>query len=1518
MPRMIDRTIGLGGLGDIQTPPHLLGAQWRDCDHVRVLDGPRIRQWGGHQRMGMRLLDANLGAAGNRIDLVAFSQHWLRKPTGQGIVAVDRNSETAGRILGGAYHSGGINGDLFFGQPVQTAGSGLSDIEVRGIWEGGELSATNRGILKVQIVSGDPASPNTKRISVDGGTTWGAPSNIVAGEWFTVGGGIEARFLAATGHDSGDTWTIPVGGRPMLVGSMNRRGPHQYPRFVGADGKTLIFDEWNRVLVHEGQGAVREAGLEKPHIKPSVRAHLSIQDDDLNSDADDIGETDDDPISWVAISPVTVSRQTTNPDPADGAAYIKLVVPYSLHAGKVNLAYVNKSGTIKADLRRVRVYLRGKWTRGIVKGGSLAIVFNDGTALGGTTSKYAIIRNAIFGSKWTRCDCEIRVGNNDFNYQSIGLRMWRSIGASGNVYDFAEGGMVLYMDRLDTEAEAGGGGEPTVGPSEVFRREGEWYFRFSWHSRALKRTSAPSPVSDPLKLDGEAVRLDLSGWYPGVQAGLQNSPPDWADSVIVYAGNVNFGQDQRLGRGISFFRVTPPDGIELARLSDPDGIGQLVVDLSDETAVGELNDESPNTEQDPFFNGLPLPGRWAVSDGPVIVSGGQSPAKHKFNVANGSGLVTAYDTGDPETTVHIGKWMEGRIFHRLGDSKLYRVVKALDTDDDGVLDALWIGTDFDPTLQEMTALYQGETGEGVDCIISGDDNEIAWTNVTGPLGVDIEASSPAARSRPFAGDDRPVTAIKLDEFLFILGEKSVAIYKQNTGTLEDLPTLGSGSSLVPNTRYSSPAVVRGPSCGAPDTACVAPDGTAYWLGMNGQLYMAKANQVAEHPLSPRIASILSGKGFLSDTKSMRHSWMTYFEDGQGKYLYLGVVSSPKPVGVSFVEAAEDERSFALVVGDNSVPVIVDAGATYAYPWFTDGPLVSDWPNQQPLHPTHFHPFSPRPWTYIGTLSGTDYYEWIDPWGVQVLASSAAIFGWAAPWDLDQLGDGEVELVDLPAGLAIETGKNSFWPTNTAALDPPYHDLEFNKPDHKCYRFNIKTSAEAGRLFTSYNLEVGVDTGYPDKTGLDDMTIPREAKGMGFWVMSDETIPAGKLRFTFVSDYWASPYQITYGTEIPADTWHFVYLDFVANPPAEAFYTGTDAGRLYPWKDKDGNEIVGFDWDEFGIDLTGPVSIETNLYVTGGRLIFDEYSVVVGEPSEPLMDADCTSYSGLIEQGTMDADFEYGILIDLGRGLILPGSDCRFTRPVSEPGAGCAVAGQPMAQRFWGTRDGYIHRTFDDGWLSWGGPSSMFIFGAEAGNAGGAATFNIDRSFAGAPDKLSLPVDIDGNGLLSGLLAAKISANLSVETRRIQSNTAGTVTVAENWSNAPVDTDKIIIGELHAVFHSSEFRTQFESLMREWFVTCHERISTESHPSLVNIEPFVKAEIYSASGGAYQSELSDGPSATAIAKRSDFEQGDGFREIAPVTSKARSVKFTMRGGQTGQTDWSNFQARERIHERESMR
>lgn len=957
MPRRQSMPLPLTGLGSVELMEDHDERGWADCDRARLIGSQRdtLTTWGGCNRVGMALYKPELHGANdaNRIAIMRACQRYVRKASGHVLAAVDMNASNSGRILGLAFHPKGINGCQLVHEPVQTTGSGLDDLETRGVWTDEDSSA----IVAVRI--DNTGSPDTFRWSLDGGDNWDATGVSITGGWQTLSGGIQVRFGATTGHTLNNEWTFCAGGRPGLANTMHRPQGHTYPAFAGAAGKTLITHGLDRVLVDDGR-KVRDAGLRAPRIQPQASSIGNLPGTGLGID---IGRTEENPVEWVALADgVTVARATATPSPADGSAYVEITPPYQYTQGKMLWAYVNTSGTIPATARRIKGWIQV--TRSPVDDyrepeKMFGIALFSGADCTGTRVNVTI-NNKLPGYKWVHWDRKWEEG--EFAYASIALYQRQTMHENPST-------VLLDKIEVDGDADAAADAEEPAAISSVFTGPGEWRFCFTWLNRETGQESAPSPVSDALDLDGTAASLDLSGAFPGMPGGGQNAAPAGADAVHIYAWTDSFGVDSRT-QGYQFFRVTPAGGIAVGELVNEttaeaeadagntgngtlsglritgevpsqtitvtalgngptasfsvvgsvsgafdnatsgsvyksatgavrfeisDGgtawqtgdhfditvtteareDGKLIATLADPLDQGDITSQP----KAPFFLQIPQPGHLAIADGNLIVTAIQpSYEVGEFTWTNGSAVITPVDSGNSSTTPEIGVWMEGRTIKRRGEDKTYYVVRALDTNDDGVLDALWIASQFDSKENEFIGIYDGTTGDG-KAIIGGDEQSIWWTNNTGELGVDVESSSPLNTLRVMPAGDRIVGGGKSGEFLWILGSKNTFVLRQDPGALSDIPE---------TTAYSNPLHL--PDLGLMARRCWAPlpDGTALFISRDGELMIANGNTYRPHPASDRLKAFLAGYGLLTDTDQLAHAWMAVIRSVHGFYLYIGL------------------------------------------------------------------------------------------------------------------------------------------------------------------------------------------------------------------------------------------------------------------------------------------------------------------------------------------------------------------------------------------------------------------------------------------------------------------------------------------------------------------------------------------------------------------------------------------------------------------------------------------------------
>jgi hypothetical protein len=866
MPMRDAKAMSLLGLGDLRLPSSEREGRLRDCDKARTIGGAVLAAWPGYQRVGMRFLNHSVygspdeaafvdqfAALHPRIQIFRFPQHYMRKDLGHGLVAVDRNTATDGRILGLGFHEAGLLGTQIVGEPILLRDDvdGLNDLSVRGVFS---LEGSSRVYL-IEITSA--ATPDVFRWSEDGGQTYTSSVNVT-GDWQTLSNGVEIKFAATTGHTDGQVWALAAGNRPTLAAHLFRQGNNDWVNFVGTKEKTLIATAWDRVLADDGR-KVRPAGIIAPHIKPQVTPDTT--------GGVDVGQTNTTPIEWTAVSPASVALSTTAPIPDGETRVVNVTIPSSIRAGKVDLGYNNISATIASTVKRVRVKLYGDFERGYIAENKFSLVFATAVALGGTRVVIKC-RQRIKAREWTQIDLPWDQSTN-FALESVGLRLHGSIGPG----KFTSGNLLIRVSQLEHD-------NSTAAVSTLFSSPSNWRFRFTWYDRTRRRESAPSPYTEPLKLAGSGIKLDIAGYFPGMQAGLLNSAPEGVDAVMIYVSNDEWGQDSRLGRGLVFRRLSPTDGNALTEFTTGSQ-SQLTLTFSDEDEKQFVN--AQNNPQEPFYNRHPPSGNWMAADGDRVIIGDR-PGLHltgEWTFTNASRLVVPVEAADTDDQAVVGEWMEGREFRRDGDDRIYTIVKTLDTDDDGILDALWIGDDFDPEVQDMTTPYQGASGNGRAQILP-DKRRIYWTNKT-EMGVDLEAASIVNQIELFPVGDGVVGGGKVGEFLYVIGHQNCFIFRQNTGALDNSPA-------TTGTAYLDPLHLRGVGLIGRRAWVNLSSGEALFISNKGELYVAAGGGISPHPASPRLASWLAGKGFLADTRRARELFLERKQDGEKQLLYIGVMS----------------------------------------------------------------------------------------------------------------------------------------------------------------------------------------------------------------------------------------------------------------------------------------------------------------------------------------------------------------------------------------------------------------------------------------------------------------------------------------------------------------------------------------------------------------------------------------------------------------------------------------------------
>jgi hypothetical protein len=1489
----------MGGLGDLDAPPDSIVQDWRDCDRARVMrsgDVDILTHWMGFNRGPIKLFDAALhGAAQDKLQIFRLSEEMIRKERGHGIAIVDRSTNTEGRVLALSHHSEGRLGTQLASLPVLTTGSGVDDLTVDSNWTGDRTTAP---IYLIEIDA--EGTPDTFKWSNDNGETFTTGVNVET-SFITIG---DARIKWATTdtHTLGDVWTFTAGNRSHLAKTINRRGAHNYPAIAAIDAKTMMVMPWDVPFVDDGD-EIRRALMSGPKIRPRVLTEFS------GSDATDVGDTDNAVTSWADRTggQVTVASANTAPTPASGATdYVRLTIDKSQFKGRIALASTDASGTLKASVKRLRVWLYSDLSEGSIQGRTFSIRFAAATSLGGATKDF-LIRGALRGGQWEQFDVNIEV-DTDFAYLSVGIFQNLTI-PEGRFGGGTTDKLVLNIDLIETD-QTTTTSEGSVDVTDLFDGAGEWYFRFSFFNRALNLESPLSPYSLPLKLNAAGLNVDLSGTFPGITTGLANAAPDGADAVRVYVSNSVWANDPRLGRGLSFFRLGPAEGYALADLT------ALVLPIADEAKDSLVN--ATDNPRSPFYLGQVPSGDIAVADGNVmVVAGMEQSAVGEWTFTNGSHKIIPVNSGDPKTTPIVEEWMEGRQFQRLGDDEVYTAIKALDTSADGVLDTLYIGKDFDPRLQEYVTPYQGAAGNG-EGIIRSDHRSIIWTNHTAERGPDMESTSPLDRLRVMPAGDRIVGMMKVDEFLWVFGTDNLMILRQNAGALSDLP-LASGS------KYSSPIHIKGIGLAGKRLAITRNDGSGYFISQKGELWLATQAGPQKHPLAAKIAAFLNGKGLLSDTKSIRHSFGDVKIDGQEEHLYLGIVSGVDALTTTPGVVAESDDAYDaqnVGVSDN---IEITAEGFWDWTGFTTGTVAGKTPtNIRPGldYPLGFtdnrDPIVANLWPFdsaqveddayrtkadaVGNVPGLVNYEWVDLTGGDVTATRVAT-GPQCPPETYVTGLFDPNYVDEQTA-SNDTGvgwvEDFSGPELTIALPHGGWGLH-------CHLLQISSAASTGALLRwDYQTQPSAGPNFTLDTcwGPSEQT-PQLLFRMFYDGPAGKVIPASTFTVRFSEDdnddgvsYTDTDVDIT--QKLYSGQWNLVKI---AAPAASAVLQ-----RIHRFEIHLKTAMAA---DLFDADA------EVKLRIANGRVSPNVTTQVSASesPDHPFSytNADCVDPSVSIETDALDKDFELGLLVDLIASRFFSGKECRFTCTGISPTSACTTAGQQEGQMFLGSRDAFVNLAFDRNLLTWGCPQNRFVWDVATNDPGDATTIRVDTSFEGTFGLLNLPTDVDGNGILENLIIAKLSVDGTLEYRRISVSTLDLITVSAAWTQNPLGTDQVMVGPASGMLEFPERRTIYPSSFHSLKLNLYREFSSNrADDAHVDIEPWYRVSVLKAAGVENQlDQFALTVDKSKIFRAIDLQRGNGLVRIPKTYAKGRRLRFELLHGMTGKNFLSEMTAFEKL-------
>lgn len=1474
-----------------------------------------------------------------------------------------------------------VDGSAALSDVTHSVGSGLSDLSPSGTFTG------TGGTRTYTITIATAATPDTFNwtdgsnsgagVAITGGAialsdgvsvSFGATTGHTAGDEFTftaspdtfqwsdgtnsqsevemtgddqgVGtDGVNVRWGSVSGHTDGDYWKFTVGARPTLAGHLNRTGPHQYPIFSAGESVTLISNPFDRVLVDNGVDVI-QAGIEQPYIKPRVVTENP-------STPTTIGDTDADPVSWQKKSGVGLSSKTTvasantAPTPASGAVrYVRLVLDRGDRSNRRSLMWHAVSGTVDTTVSRIQAWLYADIRRGELDAGTFSIIFDQTSTFTGTDAQRVVVKvnQKLKKREWFKADLAWpNKGKGNFAYQSVGVKLERSIDSSRFRNVNGEHLIRLNLDTITTDAVAGGAGATSA--SDLFAGDALWYFRFAWFRSSDNSIGALSPWSEGIKLNGTAVKLDLSGDYPLIPDGLRNAPPSDCDSVMVYAASSESGKDPRFGgAGLQFFRISPREGTPISSLSAPSA-GQLVLTVTDEQTKNSLM--GSDNDRDPFWHALPRPGAVSMQSGKRIITGIRPAyAVGKWTWTDESNVIVPVDSGDMTTTPVVGKWMEGRQIAREGERTLYRIIKALDTDDDGILDALFIARTFDADKQEFLDGYDGPTGDGRG-VIQADLRTVSVTCVTEAEGEDPTNSFVLNDVRVMNQDDELVGFFSTGETEWFVGSKSASVLRQSPSALDDLPT----DTGPP---YSNPAPYSGVGLAGPRAWARNSDGTVYALSPRGELNVFSDNGVQKHPASARIASFFSGRGYVTDTENLPECWMAIYSPTPAtRLIQIGVVTgATRRNDPGVFSGGSDEYTFTVEEDESGDDVITEEAHDFPWPnngsdfWTLASPGYPGWPSGSRVREStpmvHVEPLDPgetqsaEPIS-LGVLSDDD--------GGLSDAPSNASHGnrglWAPPdytanFDSDQSVVNKLHVLAIgdtyvgspptlpPFPNPVLSGDDSYWPESA------YHNYNFGNSINpfgggdafKYVAVKFDDGVSVGPLGEYFNMGMGPYLNGSGQEITPWRVIARGAK-IVFWVYWDDvpgkTLTGNKFDFLFRLDsthtgqaaIYAPSYgqagrpnydnsTVAWGDGLKSGQWNLV----VINAPS---------GGLSVWVPKDGtaeNAMPGTLYDRMILRLAGlPTTGDGgdyaedgtfSMFITAGRQASTIETGPPDLPQDPFPGTTCVSGSLFYDQAALESDFGFSIVVDADSGEVWPAAESPFTCVAQSPAASCAVPGKLPASLYLADKSGFIWE-FADPYLFWGSPDTRFVFDVVPG---GSTTVTL--RVGTMPYNEPLAVDVDGDGMLADLVAAKVSyANKTVEYRRITSNGYQGFSITPAWDRPTADGDRVMIGPLPFMVQWPEIRTMAKSRFGPFSADVHERTSWATDAdTTASFDPVILIDLFTAPANRPgQCDLRTAR-ARKFLRLSELWKGLGWSTLPVVASRARAVRITLLQGQTG--------------------
>jgi hypothetical protein len=869
----------IGPIGDSRkmatAPGGMLG-----IDRARIL-GDAMTAWPGYKRQTPTLARESVMGnpdSPNQLQVVRFPQDWTLRPSGHGIAVVDRESDSGSRVMAFGHMSAGRNGNALFSAACRTDEyEPLGAITTSGAYDGGDYA-----VWDVETTS----STHFKWRKDGGAYTTGVAISTTAAQL-----GADGPFIAwatTAGHAAGEVYAITAGdGSAHLAAEMIRVGASDFPWIVVGDKATLIGNQFNVPLADDGNN-VRKAGIPVPFLPPTVRTvdvagATALFENVCDVDTDwtpaascSIAETSGD-LANVHAEGTGSLRLTINEAASDASA----VFSYAL-AAPVNLAVGTRD--------RFRVWLRGLWApERVILGEGIFFKITGGT---GADVEVSIPPGyAINGQQWQYIDCavdvtEAKTGATTFEVwiskQHIDADLFNLNGVGDFVFNIDA---FEYMEGANVETA------DTLESNQV------WWFKSSWVEDT--KSGAPGPSSQPIELANHAVQIDVAGapFYYDVASALDdeqrsvlNTAPPEATGFMIWVSNEGYARSERFTIGPvqvpEFYRFSRNPEFDLDFLTAGSN-GQLTFDVSSQQIAAALGtvDNASNNPTFPFYNYPPPPAKCAAADGNVIVFGGGTDYSVGEWLFTDLYQVIFPVAAAPEDTPIVSEALVGRTVRIEGEEKTYTVGKALDTDGDGVLDALWVFTQrTDSMTQIPIGAYSGTT-EGKKATFVAEKRTLRWTNVTQDSGIDMTTASPLNELvNVFPENDEIKALFKVGEFLYALGANTMMVMRANDGAFSD-------SVITTGLRYSNPTVTAGVGIAGPRAWASMTDGRIVWVGPRGEIFIASPSGGYErHPASANLAGIMGGDGELLYTEMMEFVFAAVYREGGEDYLYIGLPS----------------------------------------------------------------------------------------------------------------------------------------------------------------------------------------------------------------------------------------------------------------------------------------------------------------------------------------------------------------------------------------------------------------------------------------------------------------------------------------------------------------------------------------------------------------------------------------------------------------------------------------------------